>query len=623
MPEILTESFCERCGTRYTFESAAPTKARKLGKFKTLSKGLKNYVLSDDTSMDEAMAAARSDEERELTSHQLDAFHATFNFCMTCRQYTCGNCWNQVEGRCLTCAPHLGHEIMPAPFSELAPMTPADTLHVDASAWPVSDLQVEAETAPDADAFDPLERLARLSEAGTDAETDAPAPEPVAEQLAETPDVETPAVEQASEAAARAWPVEAVEAAEEEAEIAASLETAAVREVEPEVAAETIAEAEPVVVPEVAAEADQAEAEPELAPEIVAEADLAEAELAEADETEAAIAASPEMVVAEEQLADELVAAEAAPITVEGEVAPAPEPVEVEDFPAAIDARAAAAARRTGDLLAKFRPGQNIDAELAAYEASVTAAPPAEEPVADLAAAAVQEPDGVFEPETVYEPLPEPAPVSEISVEAEPEPEPVAAVEAAPVQEPAVEVVPEPVAEVQAAAETEPEVAVEAEPEVAAEAAPEVAAAAAPEVEAQPPAPTPAPEPVRADRVEQPTWRIVAPDVPSPVTNGHGPETGELPAAASATPPPPPSGAEPQWPSTPEWPIPQPNASLLASRRSSASAATDALWAASARDVVAHPSGAPGGGVQSCSNCGLSLSATARFCRRCGSRQGA
>src|SRR6266480_4889332 len=58
MPEILTESFCERCGTRYTFESAAPTKTKKLGRFKTLSKGLKNYVLSDDTSMDEAMATA-------------------------------------------------------------------------------------------------------------------------------------------------------------------------------------------------------------------------------------------------------------------------------------------------------------------------------------------------------------------------------------------------------------------------------------------------------------------------------------------------------------------------------------------------------------------------------------
>src|SRR5215208_8468480 len=137
MPEILTESFCERCGTRYTFESAAPAKVRRLGKFKTISKGLKNYVLSDDTSLDEALAAARSDDERELTAQQLDAFHSTFNFCMTCRQYTCANCWNQVEGRCLTCAPHLGHEIMPAPFPELRPLEP---VRLDAEAWPEMDL---------------------------------------------------------------------------------------------------------------------------------------------------------------------------------------------------------------------------------------------------------------------------------------------------------------------------------------------------------------------------------------------------------------------------------------------------------------------------------------------------
>ena len=129
MPEILTESFCERCGTRYTFESAAPRVARLKG-IKVLSRGLKNFVMSDDTSMDEAMAAARSETDREVTSQQLDAFHKTFNFCMTCRQYTCGNCWNEAEGRCLSCAPHLGHEIMPAPFPELdataglAPSTP-------------------------------------------------------------------------------------------------------------------------------------------------------------------------------------------------------------------------------------------------------------------------------------------------------------------------------------------------------------------------------------------------------------------------------------------------------------------------------------------------------------------
>ena len=103
MSEILTESFCERCGTRYTFEAARP-KIRLKG-VKTLSRGLKNFVLSDDTSMDEAMAAARSEADRETTAHQLDAFHKTFNFCLSCRQYTCPNCWNEVEARCQSCAP--------------------------------------------------------------------------------------------------------------------------------------------------------------------------------------------------------------------------------------------------------------------------------------------------------------------------------------------------------------------------------------------------------------------------------------------------------------------------------------------------------------------------------------
>ncbi len=109
MSEILTESFCERCGTRYTFEAARP-KIRLKG-VKTLSRGLRNFVLSDDTTMDEAMAAARSEADREATAHQLDAFHKTFNFCLSCRQYTCPNCWNEVEARCQSCAPLVQPEI--------------------------------------------------------------------------------------------------------------------------------------------------------------------------------------------------------------------------------------------------------------------------------------------------------------------------------------------------------------------------------------------------------------------------------------------------------------------------------------------------------------------------------
>ena len=50
---------------------------------------------------------------------------------------------------------------------------------------------------------------------------------------------------------------------------------------------------------------------------------------------------------------------------------------------------------------------------------------------------------------------------------------------------------------------------------------------------------------------------------------------------------------------------------------------SDALWAASSQEVLAPAVGpvAATTSVQPCSSCGLSLSATARFCRRCGTRQ--
>ena len=54
MTEILTESFCERCGTRYTFEPVG-SKRKPLSKIGTLGRGLKHFVVDSGTSLDEAL----------------------------------------------------------------------------------------------------------------------------------------------------------------------------------------------------------------------------------------------------------------------------------------------------------------------------------------------------------------------------------------------------------------------------------------------------------------------------------------------------------------------------------------------------------------------------------------
>ncbi len=106
MSEILTESYCERCGAKFTFESAAPASG-PLSRAQTLARGVRNYLTSDE-SLDEALAEARRERERQASGIQLQAFHDTFNFCFTCRQYTCRDCWNEAAGRCRTCAPMPG-----------------------------------------------------------------------------------------------------------------------------------------------------------------------------------------------------------------------------------------------------------------------------------------------------------------------------------------------------------------------------------------------------------------------------------------------------------------------------------------------------------------------------------
>ena len=549
MAEILTESFCERCGTRYTFESGAP-KARLKG-LKVMSRGFRNFVLSDDTSMDEAMAAARNETDREQTSQQLDAFHKTFNFCMSCRQYTCGNCWNEAEGRCLSCAPNLGSEVMPASFANAAaagmigledaePANVQDrnvydlaTAPVEPLAWPTSDLMREAEAAPPERtpeaAFEPSS-----PDGAFDAAIAAAAAEPA--YAAAIPDAADPAAVGDAEQLDEALPED--ESFDFAARFAAVTATAAV-----------VTDDEPVAEPEVA--------RPEAArPEVAAP---------ETDEPAGATAEeAPPARASDERLDHPAAAATAA-------------------------AAAAAAAANTTDLFQRFRPGQSLDDEIEAYEreqaadaaakaaaaAAAAAAMPErveQEPAAPIAATAAPEPT-YPEPEPVY-PEPEPVPVETF------EPEPVAAAEPEPAP-----AWPEPVA---------------AEP-----------------VEAEPAFPAGDP---RVDYVPQPTWQIVAPEAPA--TNG-------VPTAPYQQPSQPPAdtvaaSGEPQWPDR------DAAAGLpFLGRPAAATGGIDALWAASAQEVssvsqvpqvgaaVVKP-----GGVQPCVSCGLSLSANARFCRRCGTRQG-
>jgi hypothetical protein len=620
MTEILTESFCERCGTRYTFESARPR--IRLKGVKTVSRGLKNFVLSDETSMDEAMAAARADTEREATSYQLDAFHKTFNFCMSCRQYTCPNCWNEAEARCLTCAPHLGRDVLPAPFPDLA-VTGA-VGYEDLTAGGAIRVEGNGAHAPAAEAV----------------------PAPGAES--------SPAAPDEIDVAAR---LAALTMTFEPDEVAAEPETV--------VPAEAFVEPEAVIQPE-AVELVEAEA---IEPEAIAEPDLP---IDAAPETPLFVVGQPDAEPFAKPIESEPAIVSEPAIDL-GAAALLADHDPREDAPAAMIAPAKPAGRSKG-FFHRFRAGQDIDAELEAYEREQTAAAVAAaavvvasepraiavvvepeeiaEPEAVVAGepeqiepvAALVEPEGIAEPEAVVAAEPEPVaalvepeeiaePEAVVAAEPEPvaalvEPEEIAEPEAVVAAEPepvAALVEPEEIAEPEAvvAAEPEPLRAVEPEPIAAAEATAEPEAIAAIEPE---PVAERAPEPVAADEpavavapediVPQPTWRMVAPD---PSVDEVEPSSPALPAAASGDP-----GAEPQWPTRPEWLGKAPAVGLpFLNRPASPQGGVDALWAESNREVASQRSAAkPASAVQPCVSCGLSLSATARFCRRCGSAQG-
>lgn len=189
MPEILTESFCERCGTRYTFETGAPqTKRPTVAKARVLVRGLRNFVMSNDP-LEAALADARRDDERGRATAQMEAFHQTFNFCMDCRQYTCTSCWNEVDGRCLTCAPMPGRiETAMATLEPIAIPLPAASAngHEPEEAWPTVDLPAGEEPLAIAEA------ATVPAEPGSAAAVEAQAA-PAVESVAEvTPDAYLP-----------------------------------------------------------------------------------------------------------------------------------------------------------------------------------------------------------------------------------------------------------------------------------------------------------------------------------------------------------------------------------------------------------------------------------------------
>jgi hypothetical protein len=176
-----------------------------------------------------------------------------------------------------------------------------------------------------------------------------------------------------------------------------------------------------------------------------------------------------------------------------------------------------------------------------------------------------------------------------------------ATMNAAPAPEPAPVAVEVAAAAPEAVPEPEPVEVAAAAPEAVPEPEPVEVAAAAPEA-----VPEPEPKPQPVDVVKQPTWRMVAPD---------GTAAGEA------------EPAPPIW-TTPDTVTrrpaePMPTAGW-ASRVATARPVESPVWVASSRDVVAaaRPGVAAPVGIHSCISCGLSLSANARFCRRCGSRQG-
>jgi hypothetical protein len=174
--ETLTESFCERCGTRFSFEP--PPKPKSSTKIRVFSRGLKAYVMHDGSGLRDVMQHTREDEDRRHTAAQIGRFHETFTFCLSCRQYTCSNCWNLLARTCLSCTPVPGSNLPePQPTGVQPEAIPAAGGPIETAVTPEPEL-AQAEQALDPALPDPtpIAEPAPIVTAGPGAE---PEPDPI------------------------------------------------------------------------------------------------------------------------------------------------------------------------------------------------------------------------------------------------------------------------------------------------------------------------------------------------------------------------------------------------------------------------------------------------------------
>ncbi len=558
MTETLTESFCERCGTRYTFEPVE-SRRRSLGAIGRLGRGIKHFVSDPDTSLDEAFAVARSEQEQRASNHALEAFHRTFNFCLTCRQYTCADCWNTVEGRCLTCVPTSASIDAPAarmdtsiplPFElprTRVPIVVEGTDPAVSSPWIGSEEEVRGKLgqadapAADHETGDGLEAIwasSVVEEAGPPA-TGETAPEEDRAALSDWPFVEATRAAESTNGAN--WPFSATDPlADADAPSSGDPEAVKLTAVEGVV--------QEVFEPEAAVGAEPVDGE------------VVEVSAVEADEAEFVAVGAEEAheLEALEAEASEAEAIEGEAVLEPGDVGPMAEPREVPGAPRT-DSGAPQTAPDAEHLA--FEPGQNIDDQLAAYERDRASVADSAWTSGDVAPA--------FELDAIEDES-EPFAAEPVAAEGEAEDD---------VLEP------EPIA----ASASEPEAELDVEP---AHDAP-LAAAAEPRPGPFEPIPTAIGKPLPASILDGP---LAWPD-PGVAAAAFEPHWPDIPVPRHRTP-------EPTPAVLPPLPTP-PHAGL---RRTGAN--LPSVDVASA-PVPAH----------SCPSCGLSLSANARFCRRCGTPQ--